>query len=183
MKKDDNQYKLFIENWRGCLLVHTNLPFDIELFCFDTGTEYCDIYDSEMFDYRNTLISRNELHDLHAGTQWFVTDDDCLQCCRMISQQCYELIQVQKLRNDYGVLHGIVNIDDYSVNEWEEYIKIYGHSDLHDFIASYENRLEYRVLAEYIFETDWQKYLLEKTYKTRQEAEKHIGSIVDCKLS
>lgn len=113
---------------------------------------------------------------------WFVTDDSCWQCCREISEKVYELIQVCKTGDKYAVAKGTINLDDYTAEQWEEHIELFGHDGFRGFISDYDNTFPMRIIAEYIFETYWLNHLLEETYDTFDDAARYVAGVVDCEI-
>ena len=90
-------------------------------------------------------------------SDWFITDDDCLQCCRPVSpadSQQYEFVQINRFPGSedgtplFQVAHGQVDLKDYSKDMIENVMAFYG----------YEECPEDRILAEMFFETDIQEY-------------------------
>jgi hypothetical protein len=117
-----------------------------------------------------------------APASWFVTDDSCWQCCREISDKVFELIQICKIGEGYDVAHGTINLDDYTIVQWEDYVKLYGHDGLRGFISDYNNTFPMRILAEYIFETEWTDYLQGKYFDAFDAAARFIADVVDCPI-
>jgi hypothetical protein len=114
--------------------------------------------------------------------EWVVTDDSCWQCCREISGKVFELIQICDLGESYDVSRGTINLDDYEVGVWEDYINLFQHDGINGFINDYDKTFPMRILAEYIFETDWENYLQSEDFSKFNDAARYIAGIVDCEI-
>lgn len=183
--EDYNEPVFFVELFRGLLEdVYTDIPGNPLLYKVITG-ENEDRIDAEDRDNEKLLErmkAQRKVRSIKTSTQWFVTDDEFYQCCRQITGRVFELIQVCGLADAYGVARAVIDVDDYNIDEWERYLRFYDHKDLRGFIEDYNCELNLRILAEYIFETDWQEYLEEMTYSTKEEAARAIAGMVDCEL-
>lgn len=174
-----------MELYRGLLEdVYTDIPGKPLLYPVITGETEDRIDEADRGNAKllERLKMQHKVHSIKTGTQWFVTDDDTYQCCRQLTDRVFELIQVCDLAGEYGVARAVIDMDDYSIDDWERYLRLYSHKDLRGFIEDYSRELNLRILAEYIFETDWQKYLEEITYLTKEEAARAIARVVDCEL-
>ena len=154
-------------------------------------------------------IQNGELHNqsLDAAVReaeaygWTLTDDDSYQWQRGIIDetfplaQCFEMCQITKLGEKYGVSHGNVRIGMMPYEELEELVKLYGYSGLDDFVQQTvatnefvlkadgtidrENSpswiLEYGLLAEMNFETlALDDFMPEVSFDSFEEAESYI---------
>jgi len=120
--------------------------------------------------------------DAEPKTAWVVTDDDCRQCCREISEKVFEFIQICSIGDKYAVAQRVVKLDDYSAEQWEEHIELYSHDGFCGFISDYDNTFPMRIIAEYIFETYSLHHLLDETYDSVEAAAKYIAGVVDCEI-
>lgn len=184
-----NNYKgpvIFVELFRGLLSdVYTDIPGKVLLHQVITGEE-AEWEDPENIDNKKlleALKAQHQVRGISTATQWFITDDSCYQCCRQITGRIFELVQVCSVKDGYAVAHAVINVDDYSIDDWETYLAGYGHQDIREFIEDYNCELNLRILAEYIFETDWIKYIGEKKYSSSKEAAKVVDTLVDCDLA
>jgi len=146
-------------------------------------------------------VVRREWAKFHRGRveneqQWFITDDDCFQCCRIIKPNnayrpsgnkghsfdgVYELIQVNRAgpvgtrcADKYVISHGTIYMSDYTEDQVVEYIRLYGYNDLVDFLSSYEEFC-CQMVAEMIFETDWLEFTLPGSYPNYAAACKEVS--------
>ena len=99
----------------------------------------------------------------------------------------FELIQVCKLDickvgERFAVARYMVDLDEYTVEQWEDYIELFGHDGFRGFISDYDNTFSMRIIAEYIFETNWLSHLLEETYDSFNGAARYIAGVVDCEI-
>lgn len=176
---------IFVELYRGLLEdVYTDIPGKPLLYPVITGEAEDRIDEADRGNEKllERLKAQRKVRSILMSTQWFVTDDAFYQCCRQFTSRVFELIHVCSLGDQYGVARAVINVDDYSIDDWERYLQLYGHKDLRGFIEDYNCELNLRILAEYIFETDWQKHLEEMTYLTKEEAVRAIAGVVDCEL-
>lgn len=177
-----NAARIFVESFLGQILVYTDLPASTELRVVEAV--WADP-DQETLDNRallQQLLERGEIRELPQTANWVLTDDACWQCRRRISERKYELIRVQDLGMEYGILRGIVDVDDYTLDGWEDYLRGYDYGGLRDFIAGFGNALPLGVLAECIFETEWESYLMDERFRTLSEAVQYIAGVADCTL-
>ena len=184
--EDYKEPVFFVKMCRGLLEdVYTDIPGNPLLYKVITGEEENRIDEADRSNEKllERLIAQRMVRSIQTSTQWFVTDDEFYQCCRPITDRVFELIQVCELGVSYGVARAVIDVDDYDIDDWERYLKLYGHEDLRGFIEDYHCELNLRILAEYIFETDWQEYLEETTYHTVVDAAKAVAAVVDCELN
>jgi hypothetical protein len=131
----------------------------------------------------HALWRQAELYDRSAqDSAWFITDDSCWQCCREISEKVFELIQICGVSGGYDVARATVDLDAYTAEQWLKYINLYGHGDFMGFIKDYDMTFPMRILAEYIFETDWDDFLEGGYFDTFDAAARYVAGIVDCKI-
>lgn len=76
------------------------------------------------------------------ASNWFITDDDCLQCCNgdSLGTGTYEFVQI----NSYGghidgkpffqVAHGYISLSDYTEEEKIEALNLYGYENMDDLV-------------------------------------------------
>lgn len=76
-------------------------------------------------------------------SEWFMTDDDCLQHCRChpaIDPQVYELVQINSFPGHldgkpfYQVAHAHIDIKDYTDEEILDALGAYGYEGMDDFV-------------------------------------------------
>ena len=113
-------------------------------------------------------------------SEWFVTDDDCLQCCRVIpgtDAQRFEFVQINSYDGHidgkpfFQTARGTIDMDDYSENEIQDMLGTYG----------YDERPEDRIIAEMFFETEVQEYV-ENEFRSWNAAVRRIAKITDLDL-
>lgn len=93
--------------------------------------------------------------------QWTITDPDCLQVRRLAdygNQNIFELVQIDTIdlydKNVYKIAHGDINLSEYTDEEKDSFLKMYGHSDINELTGLLGSELEAKgQLAEMIFET------------------------------
>ena len=97
-----------------------------------------------------------------AGGEWIVTDPDCLQCCKIISEaeRIYEFVQI----NDYSdmelgcrVARGTICLEQYSEKEIHDNLHFFGYASMADF-EQQNGGICWRLIAEMIFETNTVSY-------------------------
>ena len=116
-----------------------------------------------------------------SASYWFVVDDDCWQCCRILSDKSYEFIQICNLGTEHGVAKGIVELDNYTDDNLKWHLECYGYNvqDFNEWKQINGNKL---ILAEMVFETEWMEYLLDNRFPDSKDAKKFIAGIVDCSV-
>lgn len=122
-------------------------------------------------------------------SEWRVTDPDCLQCVRVLSEseRTYELVQINDytyIEKGYRVAHGVVCLDRYSRTEIEEFLKFYSYASLHDFTVQ-NGAFDWSLVAEMVFETEAARYEViadEKPYCCYDEAGKIVEKITGMNL-
>lgn len=144
-------------------------------------------------------------------SEWFITDDDCLQCCRpipAIDPQQYELVQINSYdgRGDddpvFQTTHAIIDLKDYTDEEILSVLNAYGYKDMDDFVfqnspteeflyhadgtLDRENSpsyiIEYQLIAEMLFETENYEYA-DREFSSWNEAVARIAQITGLDLS
>lgn len=106
-----------------------------------------------------------------AGGEWIVTDPDCLQCCKIISEaeRIYEFVQI----NDYSdvelgcrVARGTICLEQYSEKEIHDNLHFFGYASMADF-EQQNSGISWRLIAEMIFETNAVSYEMVGSPDTR----------------
>lgn len=186
VKYDDQgagEPKIFVELWRGLLSgVYTDIPGNPALICLTTGEDDTDEETQDKEKQLQQLKEQYRVRKIDEDPNWFITDSDNWQCCRLISERQYEFIQICGLGEEYGVAKGTVNLDDYSAEQVEGYLKFFGYKDIRHFVIAYKMSFESRIFAEMVFETGWEDYLLDNRLSTFEQARDFIADIVDCAL-
>lgn len=100
--------------------------------------------------------------DEPAGGEWFVTDPDCLQCCKIISEaaKIYEFVQINDysyVKSGYRVARGTIHLEQYSEKEIHDNLHFFGYASMSDFERQ-NGRICWRLIAEMIFETNAASY-------------------------
>ncbi len=113
---------------------------------------------------------------------WFVTDDSCWQCCLEKSEKVFELVQICGVSGGYDIARATINLDAYTAEQWEDYIGLFGHDGVLGFIKDYDMTFPMRILAEYIFETDWEDFLEGGYFDTFNDAARYLAGVVDCEI-
>lgn len=92
---------------------------------------------------------------------WTLTDDDCFQCRRLISEpeHIYELVQI----NDYRVInhgcrisHAVIRLNDYTEEQIKNYVSFF-YPSMEDFQEETDG-MDWALLAEMVFEVDAEEY-------------------------
>lgn len=90
------------------------------------------------------IIKNNE-------TEWFVTDPDCAQCCRLEkdNENIFHFIQINEIGEDaFRVVTGYIDLRDYTEDELKTIL------DSYDYSLSEEKQY----IAEAVFETECMEY-------------------------
>jgi hypothetical protein len=142
----------------------------------------------EWVKYQNDCVKNDK--------QWFLTDDDCFQCCRIIKPNnsspaldgVYEFVQVNRSGSSgtenadkHVISHGIIDMNDYTETQVLEYLKLFGHTNFLDFLSLHEDSC-CQLVAEMIFETNWHDFKLPGTYPSFADACKKVNRITGIKL-
>lgn len=141
-----------------------------------------------------------------APSEWFMTDDDCLQHCRChpaIDPQRYELVQINSFPGHldgkpfYQVSHAIINVKEYGEDEILDALGAYGYKDMDDFVFQNATTneflykedgtldrdnspayiIDYQLIAEMLFELDSQEYTKAGRTFDWNEAVDRVGKI------
>lgn len=92
---------------------------------------------------------------------WTLTDDDCFQCRRLISEpeHIYELVQI----NDYRVInhgcrisHAVIRLNDYTEEQIKDYVRFF-YPSMEEFQKE-TTGMDWALLAEMVFEVDAKEY-------------------------
>lgn len=144
-------------------------------------------------------------------SEWFMTDDDCLQHCRShpaIDPQVYELVQIIGFPDHlegkpfYRVAHAHIDIKDYTEKEIQDALGFFGYEDMDDFVfqnattneflykedgsLDRENSpayiIDYQLIAEMLFEMEALEYAEEWETYSWNEAVDRVGKITGLDL-
>ena len=130
----NQQYNLFCETCRDQSEEQPYYLLKLERYegeeCVNTefGITDTDSIDREELEKAiRRLLYQQYLTGQYEKVQWTMTDPDCLQCLRVLSEssRVYELVQVNDYTEiDYGyrVAHGIIYLDRYSNTEIEIFL-------------------------------------------------------------
>lgn len=141
---------------------------------------------------------------------WFITDDDCLQCCRCdlaLYPSVFELVQINSYPGHidgkpfYQVAHAHIDMKDYTQNEILDALGAYGYKDMDDFV--FQNSptneylyfpdgsldranspsyiIDYQLIAEMLFELEAQEYV-ENEYSSWNDAVMGVSNITGLDL-
>ena len=98
-------------------------------------------------------------------SKWFVTDDDCFQCCKVVhlGERVYELAQINSyilegMEPFYGVSCGLISLKRHSDEDILKYMRPYGFNSMEQFIKEHDGILYWQYIAEMIFETTCLEY-------------------------
>jgi len=89
--------------------------------------------------------------------EWFITDSDCMQCCREIPGENakFELMQINSYPDPqhgepfYQVAHGTIDVlSDYTPEEIENILGFYGYENLDDFV------MQTAPIQDFVFKAD-----------------------------
>lgn len=133
---------------------------------------------------------------------WVLTDDDCYQWRRHMdpfAPQKGEMVQIVEVPDKgFFICAGVVDLDDATIEELDELVKLYGYPDLDAFVVEtspttefvYDSNgkidrnksaswiLEYPLLAEMKFETNFLSYITNKAYQSFAEAQEAVDEIL-----
>lgn len=139
-------------------------------------------------------------------SEWFITDDDCLQCCRPIPEidpDRYEFVQVNRLPGNenskalYEIAQAVIDIKNYSEEEILGALNFFGYEDMDDFVfqnatsdewvylpdgsLDRENSpsyvIDYQLIAEMLFEMKSLEEYGDRSYISWNEAVERINKI------
>lgn len=142
-------------------------------------------------------------------SDWFITDPDCLQCCRPVpvaKPDYYEFAEIIGLPGHVAgkpfwmVAHAEIDVKKCTEEEIHSALNFFGYDDLEDFVLqnSPENScifagpegnqipdsiIDYQLIAEMIFETDALAHYCESEHASWNDAVKCIAGITDLDLS
>lgn len=154
-------------------------------------------------------ISLQELVPL--APEWFITDGDCLQCCRplpAINPKQFELVQINSFdgRNDdppiFQTAHVIIDLNEYTDEEVLSELNAFGYTDMDDFVLQNSSGgelvynedgtldrehspgyvIEYQLIAEMFFESRNYEYA-DQEFSTWNEAVARIEQLTGLDLS
>lgn len=98
-------------------------------------------------------------------SKWFVADDDCFQCCKVVhlGERVYELAQINSyilegMEPFYRVSCGLISLKHYSDEDILKYMRPYGFNSMEQFIKEHDGILYWQYIAEMIFETTCLEY-------------------------
>lgn len=119
-----------------------------------------------------------------AESKWFITDDDCFQCCKVVNQdeRVYELAQInpyilEGMESFYTVSCGLISLKRYSDEDILKYMQSYGFNSMEQFIKDHDGVLYWQYIAEMIFETTCQEYESCQRYSSFEAAAEVIKNI------
>ena len=144
-------------------------------------------------------------------SEWFVTDDDCLQHCRQIRDITpnYDFIQINSYHGNsdgkpfYQIAHGSVRVlSDYSEEEIADALSSFGYSNMDDFVIqnspgsnfvykedgsvdrenSPDYSVNYQLIAEMLFESNNQEFVTDE-YADWNEAVMAVSKITGLDLT
>lgn len=103
--------------------------------------------------------------------EWVLTDPDCNQYGKQLSDFSWSYIESRLLGNgEYAVSQAVVDLQDYSLDEWEEYISGY-YKSIEEVVSSYGFRKALQIIAESIFEQlDFDEVESNWTFKLCEDA-------------
>jgi len=117
-------------------------------------------------------------------SQWFVTDDDTFQCCKVVhlDERIYELIQInpyilEGMEPFYTVSCGLISLKRYSDEDILKYMQPYGFNSMEQFIKEHDGILYWQYIAEMIFETTCPEYEACQRYHSFEAAAGIIKTI------
>jgi len=135
-------------------------------------------------------------------SEWFITDDDCVQCCRPVpdaAPNTFEFFEIHSFDGHidgkpfFVVSNAMINAKDYSEEEILSTLNSYDFEDLQDFVmgnfpenetASFindskavaEKAYSSHVLAEMLFEMDSLLHYSESEHSSWNDAVRHIAN-------
>ena len=142
-------------------------------------------------------------------SEWFITDPDCLQCCRPVpvaKPDYYEFVEIIGLPGHvdgkpfWMVAHADINVKECAEEEIHSALNFFGYDDLKDFVLQNspedscvfaltegsqipESIIDYQLIAEMIFETDALAHYCESEHPSWNSAVKCIAGITGLDLS
>lgn len=144
-------------------------------------------------------------------SEWFITDGDCLQCCRplpAIDPKQFELVQINSYPGHvdgkpfFQTSHATIDLNEYKDEEVLSVLGSYGYNDMDDFVLQNapggelvykedgtldrENSpgyiIEYQLIAEMFFETENYEYT-DQEFSSWNEAVVRIEQLTGLDLS
>jgi len=117
-------------------------------------------------------------------SKWFITDDDCFQCCKVVHQfeRVYELIQINSYSFEgmepfHRISSGLISLNRYSDEDILKYMRPYGFNSMEQFIKEHDGILYWQYIAEMIFETTCLEYEACQRYHSFEAAAGVIKNI------
>lgn len=106
-----------------------------------------------------------------ATKQWILTDPDCSQYGKQLGDFSWSYIEVRLLGNgEYAVSHAVIDLQDYSLDEWEKYINGY-YDSIEEVVSNYGLRKALQIIAECVFEQlDFDEMECNWTFKLSEDA-------------
>lgn len=88
---------------------------------------------------------------------WIVTDDACNQCCKVISEsmRVFEFVQMNAWPASstlWSVGHEVIDLNLYSSSDIVSSLRFFGYKDMDNFKEMNGGEIEWRLIAEMIFE-------------------------------
>jgi len=174
--KDNIKLGRFYRNPLELAIVYHNLQSDHRITWLDLDR------------YIKTPLSENM--DIEKDTdphEWVMTDDDCLQHRKLIGNRdandSFELCQIVSTSPDtYAVCCGsISNLENYPKDELLDYLNYFGFESFEQFLENggrtSEGKINYGLIAEMIFESDFTDYITSATNLTYDQAIDEIYAI------
>jgi len=129
-------------------------------------------------------------------SDWFITDDDCLQCCRPDTTSdtpTFSFVQISAFvvedngKENWWVSSGTINVADYSEAEILSALKFFGYEDMADFVQQntpdgQEIDANNQLIAEMLFEIDAITEFNESCHSVRNDAVRRVAEITGLDL-
>ena len=144
-------------------------------------------------------------------SEWFITDDDCLQCCRRnpdIDPDSYSFVQIISFPGHvdgkpfWRVSEATIDVSDFSDDDIQKALNFFGYEDLDDFvhqnapdwnivykedgsidkINSPSYIIDYQLIAEMLFEMDALTEYAGDKFPSWNEAVQRIADITNLDL-
>lgn len=133
-------------------------------------------------------------------SEWFVTDDDYLQCCRPlpeVSPAAFEFVQIIGLPGHVDgkpfwiVAHAEISVADYTEVEIQSALNFYGYDNKEDFISQNspdkayfeEQPFHTQLIAEMLFEIDALPHYGESEHSSWNDAVMCVAGLTQLELS
>lgn len=172
----DERYNLFCETCQDRATSPLYYLLKLERYkgeeCVDTEvyTESTDTLEMEELEKAlRRIFCRAKQDGIHfkssdepAGGEWIVTDPDCLQCCKIISEaeRIYEFVQINDYSDvglGYRVARGTICLGRYNEEEIRENLQFFGYTSMIDF-EQQNYGIVWRLIAEMFFEANAVSY-------------------------